>query len=214
MIEFLKALLGDTISIFTIMNPLAVGVIMLSLLDEDASREEVRSTAQRASKAVLIAMLIIFGLGTYIFQFFGISPLGLKVFGGIILLIMAINMVQGHGKRVNHSQREAEAAQDRDDVSIVPVAIPVTVGAGLTTTLFTLSAEAEGWQDYAAGGLAIIICVLAYFIILQRMPYIKRKLGVNGLRIFNRLMGLIVGSLAAQMVVSGLVALFKTTPPA
>jgi multiple antibiotic resistance protein len=208
LIEFLKTLLGDALSIFTIMNPLAVGVIMLSLLEEDATREEVRTVAKRSAKAVLLASLIIFGIGTYIFQFFGISPFGLKVFGGIILLMMAFNMVQGHGKRVNHSSKEAEAAQDRDDISIVPLAIPVSVGAGLATTLITMSAEATGWQDYLSATLAILICGLAYGLILQRMPYIKKKLGINGLRIFNRLMGLIVGSLAAQMVVTGLLALY------
>lgn len=209
-LEFLRQLLNDTIAIFTIMNPLSVGVIMLSLLDEDVERKEIRQVAQKAAKAVLLAMLIIFGAGIYIFDFFGIAPSGLKVFGGIILLLMAFNMVQGNGKRVNHTSRDAEAAQDREDISIVPLAIPVAVGAGLTTTLITMSVEAELWTEYLSAGVAILICSGAFLLILQRMPWIKKALGVNGIRIFNRLMGLIVGALASQMIINGLFALYSS----
>jgi multiple antibiotic resistance protein len=209
-LDLFKQILGDTISIFTIMNPLSVGVIMLSLLDENVSKAEIKATAAKTSKAAFVTMLIIFLVGTYVFEFFGITPHGLRVFGGIILLLMGFNMVQGHGKRVNHNAKDQQAAQEREDISIVPLAIPVTVGAGLATTILTMSIAASTWQDYLSGVVAIIICSLAALIILGRMPFIKKSLGTNGLKIFNRLMGLIVGSLAAQMIISGLAALVKT----
>lgn len=210
MLDFLRHLLNDSISIFTIMNPLSVGVIMLSLLDEDVEKQEIRQVARKSTKAVFLAMLIIFGAGIYIFEFFGIAPSGLKVFGGIILLLMAFNMVQGNGKRVNHTSRDAEAAQDRDDISVVPLAIPVAVGAGLTTTLITLSVDAKTWLEYLSGVLAIVISSGSFFLILQRMPWIKKAMGLNGIRIFNRLMGLIVGALASQMIINGLLALYSS----
>mgnify|MGYP003926212991 CR=1 FL=1 len=183
---------------------------MLSLLDENVTKAEIKATAGKTTKAAFITMMVIFIVGTYVFDFFGISPHGLRVFGGIILLLMGFNMVQGHGKRVNHNAKDQQAAQEREDISIVPLAIPVTVGAGLATTLITMSIEAKAWQDYVSGVSAIIICSLACLIILRRMPFIKKTLGTNGLKIFNRLMGLIVGSLAAQMIISGLSALIKT----
>ena len=191
------------------MNPLSVGAIMLTLLDDDASRTEVRDVAFRNSRAVFISMLILFLTGIYIFNFFGISPHGLRVFGGIILLVMGFNMVQGHGKRVNHNTKEHEAAMKQDDISIVPLAIPIMVGPGLATTLINMSVSAASWEDYLSGVIAILICCIASLLILQRMPYIKRKLGVSGLRIFNRLMGLIVGSLAAQMILKGIIGLYE-----
>lgn len=185
------------------MNPLSVGVIMLSLLDEDVSDAEVKSVANKASKAVFVALLIIFFIGQYIFKFLGVSPDGLRVFGGLILLVMGINMVQGHGKKVNHSSKEQEAAGNREDISVVPLAIPITVGPGLITTTLSMSLKAVDWQHYVSGFLAILICCIASLLILGRMPYIKQKLGVNGLRVFNRIMGLVVGSLAAQMILTG-----------
>jgi len=209
-LELLKDILGNSISIFTIMNPLSVGVIMLGLLDENATKEEVRSTAKKTTRASFVAMMVTFLLGTYIFDFFGISPEGLRIFGGTILFIMGLNMVQGHGKKVNHNMKDQQAALELDDISVVPLAIPVMVGAGLATTLINLSIAAETWQDYLSGVLAIVVCSVAALLILQRMPFIKKTLGVNGLKVFNRIMGLVVGSLAAQMFLSGVFSFYQS----
>ena len=207
-LDFLQDILRNSIAIFTIMNPLSVGVIMLGLLDENASKMEVRQTATRTTRAAFVAMVVTFLLGTYIFDFFGISPDGLRIFGGTILFVMGLNMVQGHGKKVNHTDNDQKAALKRDDISVVPLAIPVMVGAGLATTLINLSIAAKTWQDYLSGAIAIIICSLAALLILQRMPFIRQTLGDNGLKVFNRIMGLIVGSLAAQMILSGMFSFY------
>lgn len=203
MLEILKSILGDSISIFTIMNPLSAGVIMLTLVDEDTTKHELKQISLKNSKAVFIAMLVLYLSGTYIFQFFGIRPDGLRVFGGIILLLMGFNMVQGYDKKVNHRSKEQEAAQKRDDISLVPLAIPIIVGPGLATTLISQSIASTGWQNYVSSISAILICSVANYLILGRMPFIKRRLGLNGLKVFNRLMGLIVGSLAVQMILKG-----------
>jgi multiple antibiotic resistance protein len=207
-IDFLQDILRNSIAIFTIMNPLSVGVIMLGLLDENASKMEIRQTATKTTRAAFVAMVVTFLLGTYIFDFFGISPDGLRIFGGTILFVMGLNMVQGHGKKVNHTDNDQKAALKRDDISVVPLAIPVMVGAGLATTLINLSIAAKTWQDYLSGAIAIIICSVAALLILQRMPFIRQTLGDNGLKVFNRIMGLIVGSLAAQMMLSGMFSFY------
>lgn len=208
-LDLLRSILSDTISIFTIMNPLSVGVIMLGLLDEGAPKSEIRQVSSKTARASFLAMMVAFLLGTYIFQFFGISPDGLRIFGGTILFMMGLNMVQGHGKKVNHNEKDQKAAEKRDDIAIVPLAIPVMVGAGLLTTLINMSIAAATWQDYVSGIIAIIICSIAALIILRRMPFIKKTLGDNGLKVFNRIMGLVVGSLAAQMFLKGLFSLYE-----
>ncbi len=209
MIEFLRSVLNDSVTIFTIMNPLSAGVIMLSLLDEDVDKKTIQETAFKNSKAVFIAMIVTFLLGTYIFSFFGISPNSLQVFGGLILLFMGFNMVQGFDKKVNHTSKEHSAANKVEDISIVPLAIPIIVGPGLASTLISIRGEQTEILSYVATGIAILICSLANFFILRRMPYIKRKLGINGLKVMNRLMGLVVGALAAQMIMSGISELYK-----
>lgn len=208
-LDLLRQILGDTISIFTIMNPLSVGVIMMGLLDEGATKKEIAGVAGKTSRAAFIAMLITFLIGNYIFEFFGISPHGLRIFGGTILFIMGLNMVQGYGKRTNHNAKEQEAALEREEISIVPLAIPVMVGAGLATTLINLSLAASQWQDYVSAIISIAICSLAALLILRNMPYIKSAIGENGLKVFNRIMGLVVGSLAAQMFLAGVFGLYE-----
>lgn len=180
---------------------------MLTLVGEDTTHKEYSHIASRTTKTVLIAMVLIYLSGSYIFKFFGISPDSLRVFGGIVLLIMGISMVQGREKSVNHSPQENNAAQDKEDITIVPLGIPIIVGPGLATTLLTLSAEKLTWLQISLVLAAIVICAAANYIILKRMPYIKRRLGSTGIKVFSRLMGLVVGSLAAQMIVAGVVAL-------
>jgi len=204
----LYKVLGQSVALFTIMNSISAGVIMLSMVPDTISHKELKQIALKNTKAVFIAMMILFLIGDYVFQFFGISPMSLRVFGGLILLFMGINMVQGHDKKVNSSQKEIDAAQDKEDISVVPLAIPIIIGPGLATTLITFQAVSTGWLDYLITTIAIIIVVLANYFLLANMNYIKMRMGINGLKVLNRIMGLIVGSLAVQMIVQGLIELW------
>jgi multiple antibiotic resistance protein len=209
-IDFLKSLLGDSISLFTIMNSFSAGAIMLTLIPDNTTDREFKTLASKNSKAVFITMAVLLAIGTYIFDFFGISANALKVFGGLILLNMGVNMVRGLDKKVNSSPKEQQAAMEQDDISVVPLAIPIIVGPGLATTLITMSIEAHVWHMYLSAFLAVGIVSTTNYIILANMRRIKKRLGVNGLKVFNRLLGLVVGSLAAQMIVYGLKALWLT----
>lgn len=201
--------LTQSVALFTIMNSISAGALMLTLVPDTISHKDLKSIALKNTKAVLIGMLVLFVLGIYVFQFFGISPMSLRVFGGIILLFMGINMVQGHDKKLNASVKEREAAMIKDDISIVPLAIPIIIGPGLATSLITSRIEAKDWTDYLVTIIAILIVTLANYLLLANMSYVKLRLGVNGIKVLNRLMGLIVGSLAVQMIVYGLQELWE-----
>ena len=154
-------------------------------------------------------MFILYLIGIYVFQFFGISTMALRVFGGLILLFMGINMVQGHDKKLNASTKEKEAAMDKNDISIVPLAIPIIIGPGLATSLITFQLEAATWVDYLVTIIAILIVTFTNYLVLANMIHIKNKLGLNGIKVLNRIMGLVVGSLAVQMIVQGLQELWE-----
>ncbi|MGY6561811.1 MAG: MarC family protein [Luteibaculaceae bacterium] len=206
-IEIALIILYQSVAIFTIMNPLGAGAIMLSIIDGNPSKNDFKGIASKNTKAVFITMLIILFVGQYIFNFFGISTDSLRIFGGVILFFMGLNMVQGIEKKVNHTKPENEAAMQQNDISIVPMAIPIIVGPGLASTLITLTLEQEKWTDYFTIIAAIVICSIANYLILSNMITIKNRLGINGLKVFTRLMGLIVGSLAVQMILKGAFAI-------
>ena len=209
-LEFGKKILFESVSIFTIMNPISAGVIMLTLIPSTTPKSEITSIAKKNSKAVLISMLLMFAVGTYLFEFFGISQYALQVFGGLILLLMAVNMVRGQEKKVNHGPGDHQAALEQDDIAVVPMAIPIIVGPGLATTIIAMSTKANSWQDYLAGALALVVCSLANYAILKNMHAIQNRLGGNGIKVLNRVMGVIVGSLAGQMMVQGIFSLVKS----
>jgi len=197
-------LLTQSVALFTIMNSISAGAIMLTLVPDTISHKELKSIALKNTKAVFIGMLILFLIGVYVFKFFGISPMALRVFGGLILLFMGINMVQGGDKKVNSSSGEREAAILKEDISIVPLAIPIIIGPGLATSLITIQINALDWIDYVVTIIAIIIVTTLNYFLLANMNYVKKRLGINGIKVLNRLMGLVVGSLAVQMIVLGL----------
>lgn len=201
--------LTQSVALFTIMNSISAGAIMLTLVPDTISRKELKTIALKNTKAVFISMFILYVIGIYVFQFFGISPMSLRVFGGLILLFMGINMVQGHDKKLNSTIREREAAMSKDDISIVPLAIPIIIGPGLATSLITSRIAASDWTDYLVTIIAIIIVTLANYLLLANMNFVKIRLGLNGIKVLNRLMGLIVGSLAVQMIVYGLQELWE-----
>ncbi len=209
LIEKAYSILTQSIALFTIMNSISAGVIMLTLVPETVSHKALKRIALRNTKAVFISMIVLFIIGVYVFDVFGISPASLRVFGGIILLLMGVNMVQGHDKKLNSSQKERSAAMDKEDISIVPLAIPIIVGPGLATSLITSQIEAKDWMDYAVTIIAIILVTFSNYFLLSNMNYIKIRLGVNGIKVLNRLMGLVVGSLAVQMILLGLQQLWN-----
>ena len=89
-------------------------------------------------------------------------------------------------------------------IEAFPLAIPIIIGPGLATSLITIQINTVGWVDYIVTILAIIIVTLLNHSILANMNYVKKRLGINGIKVLNRLMGLVVGSLAVQMIVYGL----------
>lgn len=202
-------ILTQSVALFTIMNSISAGAVMLTLVPETISRKDLKVIARKNTKAVFVSMLVLYMIGVYVFQFFGISPMALRVFGGLILLFMGINMVQGYGKKVNSSPKEREAAMLKDDISIVPLAIPIIVGPGLATSLITSQIEAKDWMDYLVTIIAIIIVSYVNYLFLSNMNHVKQRLGINGIKVLNRLMGLVVGSLAIQMMVQGLQQLWE-----
>ncbi len=206
--ELASNALLHTVSLITIMNSLAAGAIMLSLLDKP-SRDEIKVVAKKNTFANLIAMFITFFVGSYLFKLLGISTDSLMVFGGIILMLMGINMVSGATKKLSHTKVEGEEAKEMEDISTVPLSIPIIVGPGLATTLIALEATAETLEQYLASIVAIILANIVNWIILSNMNIIQKNIGINGIKVMSRIMGLIVGSIAVQMILKGALHLWQ-----
>ncbi len=209
--NFISSLIHDTIAIITIINPIAAASIMISML-ADSSPQFVRPIAYKATLTLLVASFVTLFGGEFIFKLFGINTLSLKVIGGIILMMIAINMAYGHHSKGKHTEEEHDEAQDKEDISIVPIGIPILFGPGLIATIIVLQSNTTEQFSvlvaYMLIGISIVIASVLTFFTLYYAVAIDRLLGVTGMKILTRIMGLIVGAIASQFLISGIKGLW------
>jgi multiple antibiotic resistance protein len=207
--ELINDTIKNTISLFSIMNPLSAGAVMLSLLEgEENMKQAVNGIARRNTMAVFISMLVIILIGSFILDIFEISTNSIKVIGGVILFLMAINMVQGQRQMVNHTEQEEKFARKKEDISIIPLGIPIIIGPGMMATLISMRSQAQEWPLIIGLFISVLLCTIGNYLVIRNMVFIQKMIGVNGLKIFSRIMGLIVGAISAQFIISGIKALW------
>jgi len=213
MITYPTILAHDIIALITILNPIAAASIMVTMVTPPTP-ETIRPVALKATLTVIIASLITLYTGELIFKLFGISVLSLKVIGGIILMLIAINMAYGQGAKSRHTKEEQDEAQEKEDVSIVPIGIPILFGPGVIATIIVLNNNhTQKFPPLISYGLVTVAILAASLVVYLTLRYaggINKALGVTGMKILTRIMGLIVGAIAAQFLVSGIKGLWGT----
>lgn len=211
--QYIATLLHDTIALITIFNPIAAASIMVAMVSP-ATNNMIRPIALKTTLTLLIASFVTLFAGELIFKLFGISVLSIKVIGGILLMFIAIHMSQGQQSKTRHSKEEAEEAEEKEDISVIPLGIPILFGPGAIATIIVLNNNhGENYSaimSYGIVALSIIISSLSVYIILRYAGAINKALGVTGMKILTRIMGLVVGAIAAQFLVGGIKGLWAT----
>ncbi|WP_024954485.1 MarC family protein [Sulfurospirillum arcachonense] len=209
MIEFFDLLLQHTITMMAIVDPLGVSAVMLSLLPSTATKEEVNKIAYKSTLTIIIAFVVVLFTGNFLLKIFGIELDSLKVMGGIVLLMTGIKMVNGAIEGKNQTKEEKEEAKMHEDFSIIPLAIPITFGPGIFATVVILKGHTHTFVELLALVMSFLLVALAVYLSFKNSIYIKKYLGITGQKIISRLMGLIVGAIAVQFILSGIYALLK-----
>lgn len=205
--EFLNVLLQHTITMMAIVDPLGVSAIMLSLLPQSTTKEQINKIALKATMTIIVAFFVVLISGNFLLNLFGIEIDSLKVMGGIVLLLTAIKMVQGSMETKNQTQEEREELENNDEFSVIPLAIPITFGPGIFATVIILRGQSSDFTSLSALVLAYLLVALSVYLAFKNSIYLRRYLGITGQKIVSRLMGLIVGAIAVQFVLSGVTAL-------
>jgi len=203
--HYIKEIFFDTISLVIILNPIAAAAIMLSLV----KYSDIPDISKKTSITVFVASVTTMLLGALILKLFGINIPSIKAIGGVVLLIIALNMVQGREiSPTNSTKEEDKAAQEKDDVAIIPLGIPILFGPGVIATIIVLSEKSKTLIDKGILFSAIVLSTITVYITLRNASYISKLLGVNGLKIVTRLMGLIIGAIAFLFLIGGIKALW------
>jgi len=211
--DYISLLLHDTVALITILNPIAAASIMVSLIDTPTP-STIRPIAFKATLTIVIASLITLFTGELIFKLFGINVLSLKVIGGVILMMIAINMAYGHSAKSRKTPEEESEAEEKDDISIVPLGIPILFGPGVIATIIVLNNNLVSKYSlqisYAIVTASILLSATTVYLVLRYAGVINKALGITGMKILTRIMGLIVGAIAAQFLISGIKGLWAT----
>ncbi|KVF68064.1 hypothetical protein WS75_30190 [Burkholderia sp. FL-7-2-10-S1-D7] len=199
-------LLKSFISLLALINPIGAVPFFLSLTAQQSDIER-RRTIRIASVSVFCVMTVTTLLGQQIIDFFGISVGSLEVGGGIIMLLMAINMLNAQIGNTRSTPEERHEAELKDNIAVVPLAIPLLTGPGSISTAIVYAANSRHWYERA--GLVAIGAVLALlcFFAMRLAEPIANWIGRTGINIATRLMGLMLSALAVEFIVNGLRAL-------
>ncbi|WP_087736368.1 MarC family protein [Paraburkholderia piptadeniae] len=199
-------ILKSFISLLALINPVGAIPFFLSLTSQQSAAEQ-RRTIRIASISVFCVIAVTTLLGQQIIGFFGISVGSLEVGGGIIMLLMSINMLNAQIGNARSTPEERHEAELKDNVAVVPLAIPLLTGPGSISTVIVYSASFRHWYDRVS--LIVIGAVIAAlcFGSLSLAEPIARWVGRTGINIGTRLMGLMLSALAVEFIVDGLKAL-------
>ncbi|HEX8289521.1 MAG TPA: MarC family protein [Pyrinomonadaceae bacterium] len=186
--------LSAALLLFLVMDPLGnIPLFMTTLKKVEAGRQ--RFVVVRELFIALIVLIGFLFLGQYILKLLHLSETALTTAGGIILMIIAIRMIFPSRDRNLHEDVEGEPF-------VVPLAIPYVAGpSAMATSLLLMSREPERWLDWF---FAVLLAWFVSAIIIYFSSYLARFLGEKGLIAIERLMGMLLVTVAVQMLLTGI----------
>ena len=201
--EDLKFAVVALSAIFFVIDPLATVPVFLSITGEHTV-EQRRKIALRAAFATWVILSFFAVAGGLVFKAFGISLGAFKVAGGIMLLLMSIDMMRAQPSPTRSTKEEREESRTRDDIAIFPMAIPMLAGPGAIATVMVLMSRAA-WHParVPAVFIAITITCLVAWLLMRSASNAERFLPKTLLRAFERVMGLLLAAVAVEFIAGG-----------
>lgn len=195
--------LSTVTTLFFVVDPPAAAPIFLSMTAQD-SPEHKRRTAYRAALATFVTLASFAALGGVIFRLLGISLGAFRIAGGLLLFLLAVDMLRAQRSRQRTSPEEEIEGADKPDISLFPLAIPMLAGPGSISTVMVLVSRVESYWHYGVILFAIAVTALGVYFTLRGALVIERRLGQTGLNVMQRVMGLILAAVAVQFVLEGI----------
>ncbi len=188
------------IAFFVIIDVFAVIPVFISLF-EGYSEKEKHAMLVMSIRVAVVALVILTFAGNPIFKLLGIELFSFRIAGGIILLIISIEMLFGKKSRMRVSENlEVEG----EDIAITPLAIPLLTGPGAITTGILLFEEAGCLANKAVLVLDILLVFFLTYKILSSIDVVYKILGRLGTKVLTRRMGLMLAAISVQFIISGI----------
>jgi len=194
--------LKTLITLFVIVDPVGAAPLFLSLTASHPPADRHRM-AWRAAVSATAVLLVAAIAGKAVLQLFGIGLASFRVAGGLLLLAMSLDMMNARPSRSRQTPEESEEAEAREDIAVVPMAIPLLAGPGAISTVILLMQGKEAspglWQ---LASIIVLVGASAGLLLRLAVP-MSRHLGRTGSNILTRVMGLILAAIAVEFMAAG-----------
>ncbi|TLY22714.1 MAG: NAAT family transporter [Nitrospirae bacterium] len=202
------------VSLFVTLDAVGNVPIFLSITPHNSEAERA-AMVTRAALAVFAVLALFAACGNFIFKFFGVTIEAFRIVAGLLLLKIAFDMMEAKPARVRHTPEEDAEGAQREDIAIIPLAIPLLSGPGSISNVIALTGQVtkspKVLPAFALLLLAIALNALIAYIVLRSATAVSRLLKESGMRIFTRVMGLILAAIAVQFVLAGIKEAFHLT---
>ncbi len=200
----LDFLLTTFASILFIVDPLgAVPAYLVMVEADDPARR--RQTAMKAALVATSTLVLFAAVGDAIFRLFGFTMPAFRIAGGIVLFLVALDMIRAQ-RPTQEGPGEVSEGVAKSDVAVTPLGIPMLAGPAALSTVAMLMSRTETWMHAAMVYSAIVVTGLVAYGTLRLAEPLYRGLGRTGIHVFSRVLGLILTSIAVQFVLDGIKA--------
>jgi multiple antibiotic resistance protein len=179
------------VTLFVIMDPVGTVPIFLSL----TGGYEPPRVRRAARQAVLVSLVVIFGFaffGQSILDYLHVSLPALQCAGGLLLLLVALELLTGRG--------DEPMAQGDTNIALVPLGTPLLAGPGAIVATMVFSKRVDNLGDFFAVGLAVVAVHLCIWMAMTFSVPILRLLHESGILLVTRIAGLLLSAIAVQLV--------------
>lgn len=190
-------------TLFAVINPLGITPIFVAMTE----KYDIETRSKIARKGIITGsmILIVFTLlGSIIFQFYGITVEAFQIMGGVIFFRSGMRMLDAKVGRSRTTESEREEYKDTDEIAISPIGVPLITGPGAITGVVILSGKAPTNFSVLVLLFSVIISMFIFYFILKAGNYIGQKIGIAGMRVIERMMGLILMVIAVQFIINGI----------
>jgi multiple antibiotic resistance protein len=188
-------------SVLFIVDPIAVIPTYL-VITQGQTESQRRATARRACIAAAMILVVFAVAGKSIFGLFGITMPAFRIAGGLILWLVAMDMLHGN-RSTQEGTAEIVEGQAKEDVAVTPLAMPMLAGPGAISTVMVLANQAQSTGQTIVVYTSIAVTLFLSWITLRLAERLVVRMGQTGIRVMTRIMGLLLAAIAVQFVITG-----------
>jgi multiple antibiotic resistance protein len=187
------------LALFPIVDPFGGVPIFFSMTSAWTAKDRQRTALKTAVWVFVILVTFLF-FGRFVLYFFGISLPVLKIAGGLIVANTAWGMVTSHARITPEESHEAE---DKEDISLTPLAMPLMSGPGAIGVVMGLAAHVDSAASYMGMIIGIAAVALTVFLFFYMGGPLVRRLGPGAVGAINKIFGFLILAIAVQLVWDG-----------